>query len=206
MTPLRVLARRAAEFEAAGWRSLARWVSRRPDAGPGDAAFAYHGPLLAPIVVILVLSVIEVVALDLIVPWPWQWLRVVLLILGVWGAVLALGMLAGVIVHPHTAGPSGLRVRHGAGLDVRIPWDAVAGARRVRRSRDGRTVQVDGATLHVVVSNQTTVEVTLNRPVTVALTGGRSAEITELRFHADDAAGLVAAVRARAEVIPGRAG
>lgn len=205
MTPLPVLARRAVEFEAAGWRSLARWVLRRPDAEPGDAAFAYHGPLLAPVVVILVLSFIEVVALDLLVPWPWQWLRVVLLILGVWGAVLVLGMLAGVIVHPHTAGPSGLRVRYGAGLDVRIPWDAVANARRVRRSRDGRTVQVDGATLHVVVSNQTTVEVTLNRPVTVALTGGRTAEITELRFHADDAAGLVAAVRARADVIPGRA-
>ena len=203
MTPLPVLARRAAAFEAAGWRSLARWVLRRPDAGPGDAAFAYHGPLLAPIVVILVLSIIEVVALDLLVPWPSPWLRVVLLVLGVWGAVLVLGMLAGVIVHPHTTGPSGLRVRHGAGLDVRIPWDVVAGARRVRRSRDGRTVQVDGATLYVVVSNQTTVEVTLNRPVTVALTEGRTAEITEIRFHADDAAGLVAAVRARA-VIPDR--
>jgi hypothetical protein len=116
-------------------------------------------------------AVIEVVALDLLVPWPRQWLRVVLLILGVWGALLVLGMLAGVIVHPHTAGPSGLRVRYGAGLDVRIPWDAVAGARRVRRSRDGRTVQVEEATLHVVVSNQTTVEVTLNRDVTVALKG-----------------------------------
>ena len=64
MTPLPVLARRAAEFEAAGWRSLARWVMRRPDTRPGDVAFAYHGPMLAPIVVILVLSVIEVVALD----------------------------------------------------------------------------------------------------------------------------------------------
>ena len=40
----------------------------------------------------------------------------------------------------------------------------------------------------MVVSNQTTVEVTLNRPVTVALTQARTAEITELRFHADDAA------------------
>ncbi|HEY4420627.1 MAG TPA: hypothetical protein VGN22_13970, partial [Pseudonocardia sp.] len=41
--------------------------------------------------------------------------------------------------------------------------------------------------------------------VTVALTGGRTATVTELRFHADDAAGLVATVRAGADVIPGRA-
>ena len=48
-----------------------------PTPGPGDVAFAYHGPLLAPIVVILVLSVIEVVALDLLVRWPWQWLLLI---------------------------------------------------------------------------------------------------------------------------------
>jgi hypothetical protein len=51
------------------------------------------------------------------------------------------------------------------------------------------------------VSGQTTVEVALRRPVVVTLPGGRSAAITEVRFHADDAAGLVAAARAKSDVV-----
>ena len=51
---------------------------------------------------------------------------------------------------------------------------AAAAVRRVRRSRDGRTVQLSGHTLHVVVSGQTSVEVVLTRPVTVTLPRDRT--------------------------------
>jgi hypothetical protein len=111
-------------------------------------------------------------------------------------------MLAAYTVRPHVAEPSGLRVRNGTSLDVHLPWEAVGGARQVRGSRDGRTVELDGDTLHVLVSTQFTVEVTLARPVTVDLPRGRTAEITALRFHADDAGALVAAVRERALATP----
>jgi hypothetical protein len=114
-------------------------------------------------------------------------------------------MLAAVTVHPHVLGPSGLRIRHGTSLDVHIPWDAVIGVRHVRRSRDGsRSVQADGTTLHVLVSKQTTVEIRVARPVTVALPRDRTAEITVVCLYADDSAGLVAAVRARAGAVSGR--
>ncbi|HXV94638.1 MAG TPA: hypothetical protein VD813_15140 [Pseudonocardia sp.] len=194
------LARYAFRFELGMWRSLARWALRRPAVEPGGTPFAYRGPIVAPLLVFFVLSVVEVVALDLIVSLPW--LRVVLLVLGVWGAVFMLGMLAAVTVRPHVVGPSGLRVRYGTILDVLVPWDAVAAVRRLRRSREGRTLQLDGATLHVLISHETTVVVTLSRPVPVTLPRDRTAEVTELRFHADDAAGLVAAARVRAGARP----
>jgi hypothetical protein len=82
---------------------------------------------------------------------------------------------------------------------VHLPWDAVTGAQQARRSRDGRSVQVHDGTLHVLVSGQTTVEITLARPVTVTLSRGRTADITAVCLHADDAVGLVAAVRERAQ-------
>jgi hypothetical protein len=188
-------ARRAARFEAGMWRSLARWLVRRPHVPPEGTAFAYRGPLVALILVFFMVSLLDVVALDLLVPWPWTWLRFTVLILGVWGTVWMLGMLAAVTVHPHVAGPSGLRVRHGTSLDVHIPWDAVTGARQLFCSRDGRTVQLDGDTLYVLVAKQSTVEITLARPVPVTLPRDHTAEITRLRLHADDAAALVATVR-----------
>jgi hypothetical protein len=189
----------AVRFELGMWRSLARWVLRRPDVRPDEKAFAYRGPLVAPLLAFFVVSLLEVVALEVLVPWsgPWERLRLPLLVVGVWGTLLMLSVLAALTVHPHVVGPSGLRVRNGTSLDIRLRWDAVTGARQVRTSRDGKTVQVDGDTLHVQVSRQTTVEITLARPVTVTLSRGRTAEITALRLHADDAAALVAAVGRR---------
>ncbi len=192
---MRTLVARALRYEISTWCSLARWIARRPDVGPGGTPFAYRGPIVAPIVVFAVVSVIEVVAVDLLVArWPVP--RLILLVLGIWGALFVLGLLAAVTVRPHVVAPSGLRVRHGTSLDVHVPWDAVASAGRLRRSGDGRTVQVVGGTLHVLVSGQTTVVVTLHRPVPATVRGTR-VDLTELRFHADDAAGMVAAIRGR---------
>lgn len=192
---MRAFAVRALRHEISMWSSLGRWVARRPDVDPGGTPFAYRGPIAAPIVVLTVVSVIEVVAVDLIVA-PWPVPRRILLVLGIWGALFMVGMLAAVTVRPHVVSPSGLRVRHGASLDVHVPWDAVASASRLRRSGDGRTVEVVGGALRVLVSGQTTVVVTLHRPVP-ATVRGTPVDVTELRFHADDAAGMVAAIRAR---------
>lgn len=192
------LIRLAVRFEIDMWADLGRWLLRRPDVPPGGRAFAYRGPVVAPILAFFCLSAAEVVAVDLLVPWPWQWLRILVLALGLWGAVWMLGILAAVTVRPHAVTPSGLRVRYGSTLDVRLPWDAVGGARRLVSSRDGRTVQAEDGTLHVLVSHQTTVEVTLTRPVAVPLPRGRGAEVSAVRLHADDAEGLVRAVRERA--------
>ena len=192
---MRALVIRALRHEISTWCSLGRWVARRPDVGPGGTPFAYRGPIVAPIVVLTVVSVIEVVAVDMVLA-PWPVPRRILLVLGIWGALFMLGLLASVTVRPHVVAPSGLRIRHGASLDVHVPWDAVASAGRLRRSGDGRTVQLVGDALHVLVSGQTTGVVTLHRPVPATIRGTR-AEVTELRFHADDAAGMVAAIRAR---------
>jgi hypothetical protein len=190
------LVRRAVRFERGMWRSLARWLLRRPDVAPGDTAFAYRGPVVGLILVFFVVSLVEVVAVDLILPWRGV-VRVVLLAVGVWGTMLMLGMFAAVTVRPHVVGQSGLRVRYGISLDVHVPWDAITSVQQVRRANPGqRTVQLDGDTLHVVVAGQTTIRVELARPVPVALPRDRTAEITTLYFHADDAAGLVNAARA----------
>jgi hypothetical protein len=77
------LVRWAVEFEVAGWRSLGRWLLRRPDVAATETPFGYHGPMLAPMIVIIAVSALEVVVVDLLLPWPS--LRVALLVVGVWG-------------------------------------------------------------------------------------------------------------------------
>lgn len=191
------LLRRAVRFEAGTWRSLARWLTRRPDVPVGATPFGYHQLLVAPLAVFTGLSLLELVAVDLLVPWPWTWLRLVVLALGVWGFLVSAGMGAGAVVYPHLVTADGLRVRAGAGFDLHVPWEAVGGVRRGRRPHDAiRAARVDDGVLSVGGAGETTVAVTLTRPLTALLPGGPE-PVTAVHLHADDAAGLVAAVRSR---------
>ena len=86
------------------------------------------------LIVFIVLSAIEIPIVDLIAH-PWPWLRIPLLIAGIWGVTWMLGLLLGFITRPHAVGPEGIRVRSGAEIDIDLPWEVVE---RVVRSKDRR--------------------------------------------------------------------
>jgi hypothetical protein len=191
------LLQRAARAETDSWVGLARWVRRRPDVEPGGRAFAYRGPMMPAVIVFTALSALEIVALDVIVPWSpaFTWLRILVLVVGVWGLLFALGFLAGITVHPHVVGPSGVRVRSARAVDVLMPRMSVARVRRLRRSRDGKSGQVENGVLYLPVGNQTNLEITLDGPVHVEVPGHGVVPLTAVRLYADDADGFACAAR-----------
>jgi hypothetical protein len=193
------LLRWAVRTEIDTWISLARWVGHRPDVGAGGRAFPYRGPELPLILTFTVLSIGEVVLIDTAVPWSpaWTWLRMSLLVMGLWGVFLALGLLAAVTVHPHVAGPAELRIRSGRRVDVRLPRSAVTAVRATARIRDGRSVQVHDGVLALPVGNRTTVEITLDPPVEATLPGYGTVPLRAVHLHADDAAAFARAARPR---------
>ncbi len=184
--------KRAWVFEFDQWRSLWNWVlRRRPGLADGDAAFGYHA-LMAPLMWVLTgASVIEIVAVEVLLPWPVP--RAVLLVAGIWSLRVMIAVLAGYVVHPHLVGPAGLRVRYGTVVDLALPWTDVSGVRSVLRARDGAAVQVVDGVLHLVVSGQTNVEVALVEPVRVTLPGKGPVEVTSVRMHVDTPGAFVAA-------------
>ncbi len=195
----RELARSAVAFEVGTWRSLWRWVRRRPAVPPGADAFPYVSAASPVLWTFVVLSAVEIPLVDWLLPWPS--LRVALLVVGVYGLLWMVGMLAAMHVHPHTVDDGGLRVRSGSSVDVRVPWEAIAAVRLRRRSVEGaRTVVVaeEGGrrAVSVTVLASTQVDVELRTPLVLPLarTGGRP--VDELRLAADDPAALVHRLRA----------
>jgi len=190
------LARRAASFELGMWRSLYRWVLRRPLAiGAGAKAFSYARVVTPVFWVFIILNAIEIPAFHLML--PWQSARRIVDALGAYSLFWMLGLLASVRVHPHIVGDSGLRVRYGTTVDIAIPWDAIAAIRtRSRPLTKSRTIQFDqtgsGLILHIGVLSQTNVDVVLRHPTTVPLPKGSSEPITELHFYVGDPGSLVA--------------
>lgn len=196
------LLRKAAAYEVVMWRSLYRWVLRRPlprEAGTED--FGYSGAVTPILTVFIVLSVIEIPVLDLILRHvlPWDGVRLAALAVGVYGVLWMIGLMASLRVHPHTVGPAGLRLRNGGTLEVTVPWDAVAAVRKRHRSLpSSRAVQVEqvgDATILHLGGNQTSVDVVLRRPVRFDVPRGPEEPVAEVRFYADDPDALVARAR-----------
>jgi hypothetical protein len=187
------LFRRVVSFELGLYRSLFRWVTRRPDVPSGTVAFAYIGAVAALLWAFIFGSATELVVLHLIL--PWETVRIVVDVLSIWGLAWMLGMMASFRVHPHLVSDSGLRIRHGATTDMAVRWDDIATIRVRERSRDkSRAVQLDKAegiaVLNVVIASRTNVDITLRRPLVVPLRTGEES-ITEFRCYVDDARELV---------------
>ncbi|MEU7610317.1 hypothetical protein [Micromonospora sp. NPDC049204] len=197
------LLRRAAEAEAAMWRSLYVWARRRPlPLGPGDEPFGYRGVVTPILGIFIGLSVVEIPIFDVVVTHvvPWRPARWIVLGLGIWGLLWMIGLLASMTIHPHVVGDRGLRVRLSSGIDIWIPWtDVEALRKRYRSLPSSRSVQVeqegDRRVVSISVGSQTSVDVLLRRPLTFDLAQTGTLPMNELRLYADDPDGLLRSAR-----------
>jgi len=190
------LARAAWRAEIGIYKSIYRWLFRRPRVPAGASAFAYHSPVMTILIVFIVLSAVEIPIIDLIVH-PWPAVRIPLLILGIWGVTWMLGLLFGFLTRPHAVGPEGIRVRQGVDIDVDLPWDVVASVERSRdiaekapKVRD----EAHGRTLALRMANETNILILLEHAVTTKL-GGDTVDVDAVRLWADDLEGFMTAVR-----------
>ncbi len=174
--------------------ALFRWVTRRPDVARGDTAIHYGDSVRIVMIGLIVVSAIEVVVMELVVPWPT--IRFVLLVLGIYGLVWMVGFAAAVWIRPHTIGPRGLRLRYGYRADVTIPIEKLASAREHLKGSHQKTLEHADGTVAVAVMGVTNVCVELREPYDVDL--GRSGihRISRVRFRADDPATAVQTVTA----------
>lgn len=186
--------RRAVRLEAAGWRSIGRFVTRRGIVPPGAERFSYDKPVRPILVAFIALSAVEVPIVDLLVH-PWPWIRIPLLVLGIWGVTFMIGMLLGAITRPHAVGPDGLRIRHREEFELVLPWEFVASVARHRGPRRERTFTLDDGMVTIVVQDGTNLEVETEQPVGVQLPDGTHGEVERVRFHVDDSDAYLEAVR-----------
>lgn len=186
--------RRLTAHELRLFTSFVRWVTRRPPhgVGAGDLAAPYASGQSLLMYGFLFASVMETVALALVIPWPV--VRAVFLMLDVWGCYVIIALHASCVVRPHVIAADGsLRLRYGVLLEIAVPADRIRHVRRDPRSRGtGRTggmarPRQDGV-VDLAVGSQTNITVELTAPVGFIRPLGKRAEASVLRFYADDPA------------------
>jgi hypothetical protein len=174
------------------FESLARKIRRRPDIPAGATAVQYGAAMRPLLWCMIIVSIIEVAVVELIV--PWATLRWILVVLGIYGLIWVLGFAASLSVSPHTVSSAALRLRFGFFADITIPAEMLASACKNVSSGHRRTVEHTNDELAVAVMGYTDVAVTLTEPIVVDLGRKGMAEVSRVRFQADDPVGAVALI------------
>ena len=163
----------ALTLEVTLYLALGRWIVRRPDVPAGTTPIGYSR-LVAPMLWLWIFgSATEVVVLDVLLSRWWAALRIPLLVVGIWGLVWMLGMLAAYRTRPHLLGETSLQVRDGIHARVDVPLARIASVRSVDHELPGLLKSVhgegegDGAILLIGVGSRTNLELVLTGPTTL---------------------------------------
>ncbi len=199
---VRALLARAAGIEKAMYASIARAIRRRPDIERGGSGHAYRAPVLTILWIFIALSAVELVIVDMIVH-RWIFVRIAFLAISIWGLIWMVGLMCSYYMRPHVVGPTGLRVRDGLDLDLRVPWDSIrsVGIAHSTWGEKPPRIQHDGERTTFVqhVLNSTNIEIVLEGPTWISLPGaspkGGEHTVDAIRFWADRPEELLAAVR-----------
>ncbi|MGX2997500.1 hypothetical protein JNUCC64_25110 [Streptomyces sp. JNUCC 64] len=183
--------RRIVAHEARTLVSHGLWLTRRRNGvRPGDRAFGYARSQAALVYGLAFVCLVETVGLAYLLR-NLPVLHTVTLVLDVYTVVTVLGMQTAAVTRPHVLSGTGLRVRQGALVDVRIPLTQVTAVRERLRTSDGR---VPGE-LAVTVGALTNVTVELAAPLTRITPLGRTDRFSVVHLYADDPAALATALR-----------
>ncbi len=190
--------RHAVVFELNIYKSLLRWVFRRPSIPEGTEPVRYAQTVTPVMWLWIFASAMEVPLIHVLV--PWETVRIIGLVIGVWGLLWMLGVLGGLNSYPHLIGEKVLRVRNGAMHDIHVPWAAIDTITFHDRDLDSSmwTLQPRetprGTDLQVGVSGRVNVHAVLHRPITVRTRKG-DVQIAEISFWTDDPRQFVARAR-----------
>lgn len=199
---VRRLARTAFKLEVTLYLALGRWITRRPDVPAGTTPIGYSR-LVAPMLWLWIFgSATEVVVLDVLLSRWWTPLRLPLLIIGVWGLVWMLGLMAAYRTRPHLLGETSLQVRDGIHARVDVAFDRIASVRSTDHELPGllRSVHVEGegddAILLIGVSSRTNLELLLTGPTPLETPNGPTT-VSRVGLWVDEPREVAAALRRR---------
>lgn len=181
------------------WACIFIWLFRRPKANATTFPYAAESIMGVFLIAILFSAPIEVLLAEVLV--PWGWLRILLVVLEVYSIIWLLGYSASLAVLPHHLGNEALVLRYGLLLDACIPLANIAEIAPERRSspngRDGYVADAARRELALVVGGTTNVRLTLHASQTFSGLLRPTPAVDTIFLKVDDPDRFIAAVRAR---------
>lgn len=177
------------------WACLSAWIRRRP---PGRDDFPYHAnSQLGLIMGVLVFTTpVEIAVLEILIPWPW--LRIVTLILALYGMLWIVMLFASLRAMPHRLEPYGLRLHYGVLASGVIPFSMIASVEvaLAKAPKSGDGLQIAGEEAFFAINGETNLMVTLAQPLALERVIGQTPSVTVIRFRSDEPKRMIERLRA----------
>ncbi len=190
--------------ELRSYRALWMWLRRRCDVPAGAVALPARRGTAALPAAFAVAMIVEMAALDLLLPWPW--LRIAVAAVSLWSLAMLGGIVALGRTRPHYVSDRALVLRSAGRTVAAIDLADVAAAAS-RRRWSPTTAGVDGTRLSLPNQDGTRLDIALRSPVPARLAAwprrARVHQVDTVSLHLDDPAPLLAALARRR---PGCAG
>lgn len=162
-------AARIAVLEPRLWVCLLRWLSRRT--GPSDREFGYHkrSQMRLILVMLAFTTPVELLVLELLA--PWAWLRISLLVLGLYALLWMFGLYASLVTLLHRLEEDELRLRYGALAEGFVPFSEIAtvqlAQRRAPGPGDGLQADTEDGGIYLATGGRTDLTLMLHSPRTI---------------------------------------
>ena len=184
---------RFAMFESSMMRlALFKWGAP-PHVPEGAQGFAYHRVINPMIAAFLVLQLIEIVVVDLLVSHWSRLAALVLLALGIWGALFLIALMKGFRLYPILLDGDCVRVRAGLLIDLRVPIDAIEELEPSITKPEADRADV----LNAALFSHPNIIMRLRTPIRHAGVFGKSREVRTIAFRLDQPAPFIEALEPR---------
>jgi len=192
-------AARVIAIEPRIWICLYRWLFRRRSPAPNEFSYMKRSPMGMLLALVLVSTPVELFLIELLV--PWDWLRWLLLIAGIYAALWLLGVYASLKVLPHRLDPDALRIYYGILASGSVPHAAIASVslegRKAPEAAEGLRVTPMKAAAYVAVGGRTDLTLHLREPVVLYGLTKPTPPVSTIHLAADNPEGLLNALHGR---------
>lgn len=121
------------------------------------------------LVMLVFTTLVELLVVELLA--PWAWLRVSLLVLGLYAVLWMFGLYASLVALPHRLEENGLRLRYGAMVEGFVPLSEIAAVERTQRRApgpgDGLQTDPEDGGIYLAMGGRTDLTLRLRSPQTV---------------------------------------
>lgn len=195
-----LLPRRAARLfvvELRLWGCLIRWISRRARLGENDFSYRRRSPTAPVIVMVALVGPVELLFWELLI--PWAWLRLSLLVLSIYALIWLLGLHASLVALPHRLEENGLRLRYGAFAEGFVPYAEISevehATRKSPKGGEGLRAAPEEDALYLATGGRTDLTLHLNSPRAVKGLSQTLEPTKTIHLAADEPGELTAKLR-----------
>lgn len=188
------------------WVCFVRWALGRRRYSEEEFSYHRRSPLGMLVVMVLLVSPVELLLLHLLI--PWTWLKILLLVVGIYGAFWVLGFYASLVTLPHRLEEDGLLLRYGVFARGFVPYADVVAIQRDRKvlskgelfgDVEGLRVLPDEDTACFAIASKTDVLLKLNHARSMEKLLRSTPPVNCVRFAVDEPEDMVRRLRQQIE-------